>query len=132
VAPVGSVMYQFQHKLKYIKEKIKKWNQEVFRNILQAKKQIEKQLEEIQSISMAGDLTEDIREKERILLLELNKTEKQEEIMWKQKSRNHWLREGDRNTHFFHKLVVQNRHQNRIVRLQRQGGIFLDTQEDLE
>ena len=42
VAPAGSVMYQFQHKLKYIKEKIKKWNQEVFENILHAKKQIEK------------------------------------------------------------------------------------------
>jgi len=63
VAPEGMIMFQFQHKLKYIKEKIKKWNQEAFINIIQAKRQIEQQLEEIQSINMARDLMEDIREK---------------------------------------------------------------------
>lgn len=38
-----------------------------------------------------------------------------EEIFWKQKSRNTWLRVGDQNTKFFHATTKQQRARNRIT-----------------
>lgn len=41
----GTKMYRLEGKLRYIKEKIKIWNQAVFGNIFREKKKLEEQLE---------------------------------------------------------------------------------------
>jgi len=41
-------MYRFQHKLKYVKQKIKTWNKEVLGNISEVKSQLEKEMELLQ------------------------------------------------------------------------------------
>ena len=40
-----------------------------------------------------------------------------EEIMWRQKSREIWFKEGDRNTKFFHKMVNSNRKHDEMIGL---------------
>jgi hypothetical protein len=45
-----------------------------------------------------------------------------EEIMWMQRSRIAWLREGDRNTKFFHSKAVWRARKNKIKRLQVDDG----------
>lgn len=42
----------------------------------------------------------------------------QEEAHWRQRSTNHWLREGDLNTHFFHVAASARRRSNKIEKLQ--------------
>lgn len=42
---------------------------------------------------------------------------KEEEIYWRQKCREEWLKSGDRNTKFFHNCVKGKRHENRILML---------------
>jgi len=54
-------MYQFQQKLKFIKEKVKQWNKESFGNIFQEKRTLEKAIEDIQAIIMESRYTEDLK-----------------------------------------------------------------------
>eukprot|EP00253_Pinus_taeda_P023689 PITA_23689 len=57
---------------------------------------------------------------------------KQEEIFWRQKSRVQWLKEGERNTRFFHRSTLANRAHNRISSIKDEGGQLLNTHEEIE
>ena len=58
--------------------------------------------------------------------------EMQEEILWRQKSRQTWLKEGDKNTRFFHKATIQHRQQNIVSRLKTPSGQIVEKQADIE
>ena len=47
---------------------------------------------------------------------------KQEALLWRQKSRVQWLKQGERNTSFFHKSTIQHRAHNRILSLKKADG----------
>ena len=47
-----------------------------------------------------------------------------EESMWKQRSRNAWLKEGDSNTRYFHCRVTQRNHRNFIEGLEDESGLW--------
>jgi hypothetical protein len=48
----------------------------------------------------------------------LEQRRQQEEILWRQKSRVQWLKEGEKNTKFFHRTMIHRRHINRITHLE--------------
>ncbi|XP_048593487.1 uncharacterized protein LOC125576967 [Brassica napus] len=64
-------------------------------------------------------------------LRELSHALKAEEMFWKQKSRVFWLREGDRNTKFFHALTKQRRARNKITQLLDENGNIIEDEEGL-
>lgn len=69
-----------------------------------------------------------------VTLLE-NRLEKlldQEETHWRQRSRNQWLAEGDRNTTFFHRAATDRRRKNKINRLEDDQGRLRNTQDQIE
>ena len=43
-----------------------------------------------------------------------------------------WLKEGERNTKFFHRATIQHRHHNQIVRLRKEDGEYMETQREIE
>ncbi|XP_062232870.1 uncharacterized protein LOC133930222 [Phragmites australis] len=45
-----------------------------------------------------------------------------EEIMWRQRSRTSWLKEGDRNTRYFHRKASWRARKNRVTKLKKQDG----------
>ncbi|KAK6128037.1 hypothetical protein DH2020_038201 [Rehmannia glutinosa] len=54
-----------------------------------------------------------------------------EESFWRQKARNQWLLEGDKNTKFFHACTMQRRNQNCIEKLIKANGLECTTKEEI-
>ena len=55
-----------------------------------------------------------------------------EEIKWKQKSRELWLKKGDRNSKFFHLSTLIRRHTNFIAEIQLANGNWIHSRKDIE
>ena len=74
----------------------------------------------------------DIRKKEKELLTQVATRERQKEIFWKHKSRNQWLQDEERNTKFFHNMVIENRHRSKIHKLRNTNGGGEETRGKIE
>lgn len=46
-----------------------------------------------------------------------------EEMHWKQRAKEYWLKDGDLNTHFFHSVANQRKESNRIKSLDDDNGV---------
>jgi hypothetical protein len=122
ISPQESKMFQFQQRLNHIRRCIKKWNKEVFKNIFEEKRKLEKEMEVIQQQGIQGNYFSELSSQEAKIREGLMKRDHKEEILWKKKSKIHWLREGDKNTKFFHNSLIQRRNKNRIVSIRSQDG----------
>ena len=125
-------MYKFQQKLKYIKEQVKICNKEHFGNINLGKKQIEGQLADIQRTIMQKGYTDSIKKEEKYLHEALNAIQIQESTLRKTKSRNIWLKEGERNSSFFFRETIQHGQANGIVCLKEENGTKVEMHEEIE
>jgi hypothetical protein len=128
----GSKMYRFQQKLKNFKKCLKIWNKQTFRNIFEAQQHLNEQMRILQIQIRDQGITEELRMQEAMISQKLGERRAQEEILWRQKSRVQWLKEGDRNTKFFHRSTIQRRHVNHISHLVTEEGKTLHSHEDLE
>ena len=52
-----------------------------------------------------------------------------EEVSWRQKSREIWLKEGDRNTRFYHQMANAHRRRNQLTRVKVNGRWFTEESE---
>jgi hypothetical protein len=111
-------------KLKALKEDLKKWNYHKFGNVSFKQQQLSCELEVLNLKEMQGGLSSIERDLRGSLLLELDKLAHFEETSWRQKSRVLWLKEGDNNTKFFHKIANSNRRRNLMEKLEVDGIVY--------
>ena len=125
-------MYKFQQKLKKLKQTLKSWNRHTFGSIFDSQKQLAVQMSEIQSRIREQGFTDKLKDQEHKVNQQMADRKRQEEILWKQKSHVQWLKEGERNTKFFHRATIQRRHSNKITHLITEDGETLHSHDDLE
>ena len=64
----GTLMYQFQQKMRKLKATLRTWNNEEFGDICQEKKLLKDKLEELQHEGIDNGYTNDLKHIEEILL----------------------------------------------------------------
>ena len=127
----GSFSFILSAKLKALKGILKAWNIDVFGKVETNKK------DALRRISFWDD-------HEKVRGLDLEEAEDRvkaradfknwalmEEISWRQKSRETWLKEGDRNTGFFHRMANAHRRRNCLNSICINGR-KLDKEEDIK
>jgi len=57
---------------------------------------------------------------------------KQEEILWKLKSRVQWIRKGEKNTKLFHKSMIKHKNHNNIFSHFGSDGQHMLQHDDIE
>ncbi|KAL0444001.1 UNVERIFIED_CONTAM: LINE-1 retrotransposable element O protein [Sesamum latifolium] len=79
----------------------------------------------------ASVVTKEVKKRELQAKSELTKLITQEEIFWKQRSKDLWLKEGDRNTYFFHAKASHRYQINSIRKLQHRDGMWAESGEEV-
>ena len=107
---------------------MKKWNKEHFGNVRERIKELEKKTEEVQG----ADLTKENLELEAALSLELDDWLAKENLKWHKKSREIWLKGGDRNLRFFHLTTLVRRRRNFISNIKQDDGFWTSGREAIQ
>ncbi|GKV15237.1 hypothetical protein SLEP1_g26035 [Rubroshorea leprosula] len=118
----GWAAYKCKQKLKLMKDECKRWNKEVFGNVETRWGILSKEIEELDIKSEEVELDENEVLFRRECFQEMWEILRKREAMWKQKSRNNWIRLGDANTAFFHRCVHARRAQNAISGILGEDG----------
>ena len=96
--------------------KLQDWSRKKFGNVIKEINKSHTRLEEL--MSMNADMKEIREATDR-----MNELLYREEMLWMQRSRVAWPKEGDRNTWFFHRKVVWRVRKNRIKSLVDEAGV---------
>ncbi|CAM8966334.1 unnamed protein product [Rhodiola kirilowii] len=104
---------------------LEEWGRSCFGNVNKKVSYLKEKLNWIQQ----QDRTEEIMGEEVRVTRALDDWLYKQEIYWKQRSRVDWLKEGDRNTRYFHLRASQRRKSNRIREIQGSSGDIITNEE---
>lgn len=87
-------------------------------------KSVMEEVKKLDEKARAGGLNATEEDNRNYLRGEVERLLISEEIRWRQKSRAQWLKEGDRNTKFFHKMESIHKNANQISNLWIEGQLI--------
>ena len=117
----GTSSYVLMENLKAIKFLLKTWNKEVFGRVEENKKSALTKVAAWDAIESERPFSPEELGTRMTAMEDFKKWSLLEETSWRQKSREIWLKEGDRNTEFFHRMTNSHKRSNTIERI-RIGG----------
>eukprot|EP00253_Pinus_taeda_P010215 PITA_10215 len=126
---LGSPHYVWETKLKHLRSAIKQWARELARSERKKRNDLLSEMERWhKEKEQTQPSTEDI-EKEKSMFMELYRQNRVEEEDQRMKSRCLWLKEGDKNTSFFHNNVKTRRARNQIDKIDVEGRELHEQEE---
>lgn len=117
--------------LKDLQLKLEAWNRDTFGNIFRRKRRNEDSLAGVQD-ALDRRVTEELLKLGLKLRMERKEVLLQEKLLWKQKSMNDWLKDGDDNTRFFHTSAIVRRGRNKVESLKNEVGVWVEDKEELK
>lgn len=118
-------------KLKLVRTSLKKWNQTEFGIIDSKIAEYEDVIQCLDNLAQTKQLDEKELNERRNAQIELWEWLKRKESFWAQKFRAQWLKEGDKNTRFFHTIATIRKRKNSIVSI-TQNGHSLNEPTDIQ
>nr|GEV88392.1 hypothetical protein [Tanacetum cinerariifolium] len=121
----GFWMYKVVKRLKILMKPLRKllYDQS---NILKKVKHLRHELDEVQRALDSDPTNKDLREDEAAYLQAFNDATLVEEHFLRQKEKVKWLKLGDSNTAYFHKVVKSQASRNHIDSVMAANGVFVD------
>lgn len=117
--------------ISHFQDKARQWNSDIFGHVGRKKRRLKSRILGIEK-AMESKPTLNLLQLEHELILEYEDTCLQEELIWMQKSREKWIKFGDRNTTYFHTKAAARHRRNKILTLQDSAGEWQTDQPTLE
>lgn len=89
-------------KLRHCRNRMKEWYKMKFHSISNAIRCIQEEIRCIDLLEERNILPQEVRDKRVDLKAQLHLILKEEEILWRERAKQHWLKEGHSNTVFSH------------------------------
>jgi hypothetical protein len=104
---------------------LRSWSKRKFGNVTRELQKLREKLSSLQAVNGP-------REEIRAITDLMNETLYREEMLWLQRSRIDWLREGDRNTKYFHRRAVWRARRNKILKLRDENCVVNTVPIDMQ
>ncbi|XP_062010699.1 uncharacterized protein LOC133727086 [Rosa rugosa] len=124
----GDPMYRVTQKIKHTRMTLDKWQKNTFRVRKQSMLGVRGRLEELMDVN----INDAVQAEKKDLMSRLQTLLSQEETFWKQRSKVQWLKEGDRNTGFFHRKAANRKRKNLIPGLYDEDGTWCEDDAGME
>nr|XP_027064499.1 uncharacterized protein LOC113690699 [Coffea arabica] len=124
----GSPLGSLASKLRAVKQALKGWSRDSFGDIFKAVKEAERAVQEAE-VAQEQDSSDSVQRALNVARERLRVTLVVEEGFWKQKARVRWLKDGDRNTKYFHAVVAERRSRAIIHRIRGPTGAWVESED---
>lgn len=114
--------------LKTCQDRLQHWNKTEYGHVGQKIQKLQKQLQVLEAWVPCVETDREIKEVRHALNVWLDA----ESTMWRQRSRNFWLTDGDRNTRFFHTKATNRKQRNMIHGICDSNGNWQEDEQHVE
>lgn len=116
-----------QENISHSAKKLQAWSKEYFGSFAKEMKQCKEKMNAL----METDPSEEVLKMMSDLDCRMSEMERREELYWHQRSRQEWIKAGDKNTKFFHEKTRQRRKRNQIKQIRDNAGRIYESEEQI-